>query len=58
MMQDLKEAGIECDIIKEGEKAFKIVAGNVHKTYRFIISCNTYLKRLHDAEAKKPLLFR
>lgn len=57
MMEQLKIAGIDVAIIKEGDKEYKVVAGNKHVTYRYRISANKYLIRIHQQETNKILLF-
>ncbi len=58
IISELNAAGITCDIIHEGEKKYKLITGNNHKTFRYRISANKNLIKLHNQEAKKLLLFR
>ena len=57
MMEQLKSVGVDVVIIKEGDKEYKVVAGNKHITYGYRVSANRYLNRIHQQETNKLLIF-
>lgn len=58
IMNELKDLGVDCCIIRVSRKKYFAIAGSVHKSYRHRISANKFITRIHLQQIKTPKLFK
>lgn len=58
IMNELKDLGVDCFIIRQSRKRYLAIAGSMHKSYRYRISANKFITRIHMQEVKTPKLFK
>jgi len=57
MMQELTKVGVDINIHRQGEKAYKLSVGTKERIFRLRSTCNRHLEKIFTKETNKTLLF-
>lgn len=58
LINEINAAGIDCALIRDGTKSYKVTAGNHHRSYRNRNSANKFIVRIHTKEVKNSILIK